>query len=380
MPQFQFQPSLESLECRRLLAGDVSPTAEDVFASEIAEIISADVNSDGRVSAKDALTVINQLNLGEPASSVIDRVIGVLDVNGDGDVSAVDALRIVNRLNSSQTDLVDSVFASMPSLRSVFSDDSPIGDRLLSSETADGIRTSISDLVQQANALRQSTNLDGEAIAGLINEITQFVSEANLPTRASIETLESTWSSVIDDSEISSEDIAQLRGSLSEVLASTGVSAQRANGLLDRIEDIVVATDLDSVNFGSVWQSVQAIVNSLPQSLSDRLEELDLPIQQAAESLTDLIEDGFSLGGLNDIITDLRGLQVDLSLPSFASITNFVADYRDATDDGAFTEGELTTLRESAGDVLSSAGIDGDLFDSLLRGFDTVIRFRFQNS
>lgn len=69
-----------------------------------------DVNADGRVSAFDALSIINDLNArgarslatnGAGASGGEDGTTGYIDVNNDNRVSAMDALQVINRLNSS---------------------------------------------------------------------------------------------------------------------------------------------------------------------------------------------------------------------------------------------------------------------------------------
>ncbi len=89
---------LESLEGRRLLSADTSPLTNTLIAE--------DVNRDFRVSALDALLVINQLNSragsGEGELSSSRPVFP--DVNGDGRVTALDALRIINRLNAEGQD------------------------------------------------------------------------------------------------------------------------------------------------------------------------------------------------------------------------------------------------------------------------------------
>jgi hypothetical protein len=64
-----------------------------------------DVNADNRVSALDALLVINYLNSMQsrflPDSGYVSPP--YVDVNGDHRVSALDALLVINRLNSSST-------------------------------------------------------------------------------------------------------------------------------------------------------------------------------------------------------------------------------------------------------------------------------------
>ncbi|MEM8913065.1 MAG: PQQ-dependent sugar dehydrogenase [Planctomycetota bacterium] len=66
--------------------------------------VAMDVNDDGRVSALDALRVINALNLGsrfraQAASTATQYV----DTNGDGHVSALDALLVINEINRRAT-------------------------------------------------------------------------------------------------------------------------------------------------------------------------------------------------------------------------------------------------------------------------------------
>ena len=86
---------LETLEHRQLMANDVSPNHNDIWAT--------DVNRDFVVSPLDALLIINDLNLKgtrqvdpnfDPSSGE-----ALLDVNNDGTVSPGDLLRVINALN-----------------------------------------------------------------------------------------------------------------------------------------------------------------------------------------------------------------------------------------------------------------------------------------
>jgi len=60
--------------------------------------ISLDVNGDNRVSAIDALLIINQLN-SQGAGPLTSRTQHFVDVNRDGRLSALDALQVINHLN-----------------------------------------------------------------------------------------------------------------------------------------------------------------------------------------------------------------------------------------------------------------------------------------
>ena len=74
---------LERLNAREMLAADLQNPYE-----------AHDVNEDLRVSAMDALLVINALASENPSSG------DMLDVNGDGAVTSADALQVINRLGN----------------------------------------------------------------------------------------------------------------------------------------------------------------------------------------------------------------------------------------------------------------------------------------
>ncbi|QDU25764.1 Dockerin type I repeat protein [Anatilimnocola aggregata] len=102
----------EQLESRELMAGDVAPT---LFRSPFWNIQQPrDVNADGRVTAMDALRIINYLNVNgsrtvvSPAGAAAGEGVGpepdsYLDVNNDTRISAMDALQVINQLNSGGT-------------------------------------------------------------------------------------------------------------------------------------------------------------------------------------------------------------------------------------------------------------------------------------
>jgi hypothetical protein len=99
---------LESLEGRRLLAADTSLSSNFLIAE--------DVNKDFRVSAMDALVVINHLNArsasqGEGEFGGGSNAPFALDVNRDGRLSALDALHVINRLNGEGEDNLLMVYS-----------------------------------------------------------------------------------------------------------------------------------------------------------------------------------------------------------------------------------------------------------------------------
>jgi hypothetical protein len=99
----------EQLEPRQLMAGDVMPTLSRSAFWNVSN--PKDVNTDGVVTAFDALSIINDLNrngarslttasgasAGESSNPADRRYV---DVNNDGKVTAMDALSVINRLNS----------------------------------------------------------------------------------------------------------------------------------------------------------------------------------------------------------------------------------------------------------------------------------------
>ncbi len=86
----------EQLESRQLLAADFGGYRHNIYDAE-------DVNDDGRVSAIDALLVINAM------TSETSRDENVFtDVNGDGRRSALDALRVINRIERGDVFPIDT--------------------------------------------------------------------------------------------------------------------------------------------------------------------------------------------------------------------------------------------------------------------------------
>ena len=81
---------LESLEGRRVLAAHLCNFE-----------MPSDVNGDARVSASDALAVINFLGKSQDAEGESLTTNMFVDVNADGNVTAVDALQVVNEMSAS---------------------------------------------------------------------------------------------------------------------------------------------------------------------------------------------------------------------------------------------------------------------------------------
>src|SRR6056297_266299 len=104
----------ECLEPRQLLAGEAGTGVDP------AQLF--DVNRDGKVTAGDALMVINQLHRTQVGqASGESPAYHVADVSGDGYVTSLDALRIINYLNATATSgspasvtLTDAEVAAIP--------------------------------------------------------------------------------------------------------------------------------------------------------------------------------------------------------------------------------------------------------------------------
>ncbi|MEO9592612.1 peroxidase family protein [Rhodopirellula bahusiensis] len=95
----------ESLEHRQLLAADFGGYRHNVYDSE-------DVNDDGRVSAMDALLIINAMT-----SETTHDEIMFTDVNDDGRRSALDALRVINRIERGDVFPLDRDLDDEPSIQ-----------------------------------------------------------------------------------------------------------------------------------------------------------------------------------------------------------------------------------------------------------------------
>lgn len=281
MKHSHFRPHLQSLEPRRLLAADAA------VMDEVAAIFAADVNADGAVTARDALEVINELNANVAASQTpveaeaaaneagnrlrADRAAAVLerlDVNGDGRLSAVDALQIINRINSDRTDLAESVLRS---LRDRGEDSS--GERFTP------LRETVRTAVEQLNTLRRESVLSRQAIRDAVGDIVGIVGDAERSPvdrtiavidrietaierggvdaevidriRARVnEVLESLPNSSISDfvevyrettadRSFSETELAELRDSAGKVLASVGIEGNLQDRLLDRFDRLI---------------------------------------------------------------------------------------------------------------------------------------------
>lgn len=318
----RYRPSFQNLESRRLLAADVSGV-EGTGLDEVTAIIASDVNADGNITASDALEVINELNATEVIDDALASVREAVDVNGDGELSAVDALRVINRLQSSDVRLVDSVMRLIPAAE----------------DTADSLdeslRSSISGLIDQLNSLRSRVRLPREAVVDVVSEITDL----------------------IQDSQLSATD--------------------RTSQIVDRVTNIVESVGLDTSEVRQVTNRVEAVIESLPDSLTNVIDSIDDDILAAAEEIVSSLDDGLSLRSVGSLVGSLRDLDLNVRLPSLSSVFDFVDVYRATTADGAFSQTELSQLRISAGVVLASAGIEAELRDDLLDGFDRIIRLRF---
>ena len=91
------------------------------------DVVAHDVNGDNRISASDALRIINYLAIQVPGTRIDSsiRIGAFLDVSGDNLVSALDALQVINQM-SRESDGGDAEFANLAIKHSVTSNG--IGD------------------------------------------------------------------------------------------------------------------------------------------------------------------------------------------------------------------------------------------------------------
>lgn len=301
----------QALESRRMLAADAAGLGE------VAAILAADVNADGAVSARDALAVINRLNLPE----VVDNAIGLLDVDGDGEVSAIDALRVINRLNTNEVDLVDSVMRLMP-LESV-------------AATGEQIEGALEGLLGDLNQLRVTNQLSRADVLGVVGDLAEIAT---------------------DDTLAVGERVQSIGGTITTLTESLGLETDVVQSVLDRAGEVI---------------------DALPETTVDRLLAVAPDALDTADRVLELVASNQPLVAVNRLMGELQDLDVEIQFPRLSTVLDFISLYRTTTADGAFTETELSDLRNSAGDVLTSVGIDGELRENLLDGFDVLIRRRF---
>ena len=106
-------PSLDDFETINITVTNLPPPRDPL-----------DVNRDGRVSALDALAIINQINrmLANDSESVagsVDQALSDYDANGDGKISALDALLVINHISATNQEAESTVDSVIPSLEAV---------------------------------------------------------------------------------------------------------------------------------------------------------------------------------------------------------------------------------------------------------------------
>jgi len=105
----EFNPDAEGVRTATISIrsndGDESPFEFNIHGAGVATRDKLDVNRDGRVSALDALAIINQINRllakgDENSAENVDQTLYDYDANGDAKVSALDALLVINHVRS----------------------------------------------------------------------------------------------------------------------------------------------------------------------------------------------------------------------------------------------------------------------------------------
>jgi hypothetical protein len=364
-----------------MLAADGVATIETDDAArmdEIAGVIAADINSDGRITAVDALQVINHINAAQSSDAgsetvrdgvnrVVDTVfsrIANLDTDGNGRVTEVDALRVINRINDGVDSVVDSVLSRLPQLNR----NGQIGP-VVGSE----VRGMVGELLKGLNSVRSRADLSPGRIARLVNEVATVAGEAQRPSATSIGSLVRTWQSSLSDRELSTSELAAIRSDLTSVLSSAGVNTGRVNAVWDDVESIVRNTDLDVDDVRSVLGNVQRIVEALPERVTTEFPQLSRPLTRIVDSLVRLGGEPTRSGVLavvstaSELLDEIRA--TDLSLPSLSSVMTFFNEYVRARADGTVDTSELSGLADDVDAVFASMGLQESTRDQLVDRF-----------
>ncbi len=372
---------IENLEQRQMLAADGIVTMDAGDAArmdEIAGLIAADINSDGRITAVDALQVINHINAtesgegGETVRDGVHRVIDTvfsrianLDTDGNGRITEVDALRVINRINDGVESVVDGVLSRLPQLiRNAQTGGANVGSE---------VRNLVGELLEGLNSVRSRADVPPERIARLVNEVATVAGEAQRPTATSIGRLVRTWQSSLTDRDLSTSELTAIRSDLTSVLSSAGVNTTRVNAVWDDVESIVRNVNLDADDVRSVLGNVQRIVEALPERVTTEFPQLSRPLTQVVDSLARLGGESTRSGVFavvstaSELLDEIRA--ADLSLPSLSSVMTFFSEYLRARADGTVDATELSGLADDVDAVFASMGLQESTRDRLVDRF-----------
>ena len=163
-----------------------------------------DVNTDGAVTAADALEVIN--DLGQNGSREVDgeSVARLRDTNRDGTVSSMDALTVINHMNRNGARTID--------LRDL------MGQRgdLISDAQKENVRQLLEDL----NAIRADRMLRRSKSLSSLTTWRRSSENATPPSEESVSQLVENTRDAADDGEFTPEELARLASDVQVVLES----------------------------------------------------------------------------------------------------------------------------------------------------------------
>lgn len=341
----------ESLESRRLLAGD-----------GLASTLAMDVNVDGRVTAADALRVINGLSVVRStaetviadSATAVDRAL--LDVNADGMISASDALRVINSLEPKGVSAIaDRVLLQVR--QGLTESRLEVLDGIFGQ--IDGAEGPIDRLIDSMNRLRSGSGLSTLQVGQLLDDMADLLQSESLPSSDSLDALADVWTEVWSDRELSSAERIELRSAIGDVLGSTGIEAERVDSILDRIDSIYDRFADQSAD-QTVASGIESAIEELRQFFAALPDDIgiDLPwIRRVAERIDHLIDRDGGIATVLDLVETFSDLDQPVNLPSVGSTLSLLNDLRAARADGVVDTSERDQLRGSFDQFFTSIGL-----------------------
>ncbi|MEM6469712.1 MAG: dockerin type I domain-containing protein [Planctomycetota bacterium] len=340
---------IQELESRRMLAGDL-----DLATS----FVQMDVNTDGAISAIDALNIINDLEDRGAREVAGDRDASRRDVNRDGRLSPVDALRVINHLGRQGGGRI-----SMENL---------VGDR--EGIIGDTQRENLRSLFMNLNAIRLDSDVTAEQIVNFVRRIGSTLEGATLPSIGSIESLLDTVQTSADDGEFSPDELDQIESDLLNVFESMSVSEENAQQLIDDFRDIIESDGIEQENVAAIINDLQVIVEEFQDRFSDVEDSRREHIRGLVTGIIAVLEDSdLSEQQIEEFIGNVRLAFEDATLPDLRLVVRLFRDTRAALRDGEITNGESAELTSGLDSVLESANISSEERGALLEDVEDII-------
>jgi len=263
----------ESLESRRLLAGDVAWSPA---------LLALDATCDGLVAADDVVTIVNRINRFEVGG--VETGVGrpaALDVNRDGHVSAADVLPVINQLNWG-----GAIRLQMPE---TWEDPTPV--------VSDAQQQNLQQLFDDLNALRADSEVTPEQVAQLVDDFRALLDGATRPDEDAVTQLVDDYQAAADDGEITALETLQLTRDLQTVLSSASIPLDEAQAVVADLQAIATASGVTADDVQQIADDVQAIVAEFQNQHAVRQEQREEVRQLLADLSTDLSASGAADAG-----------------------------------------------------------------------------------